>query len=190
MTNPFGGFTAEALEAYQKVLAEQAGTDFAEGDSYDFTTCIRPDGSAYGTGGKCRKGTEGEAKSKEGGKGEFSSFDKLSQDQRDRRIKQQAELVRDLKKDGNADWKSERGRLDRMLDKDKEVAAKKPEQSTADKAMEMVMANARARGLTEIKRGESKAAAPSVPASTAKKPYPQSYDWRNQSGTFRKSAND
>jgi len=63
MTSPLGGFTAEALEAYQKALAEQAGTDFAEGDSYDFTTCIRPDGSAYGTGGKCRKGNEGEAKS-------------------------------------------------------------------------------------------------------------------------------
>ena len=65
MTSPFGGFTAEALAAYQKALAEQSGTDFAEGDSYDFTTCIRPDGSAYGTGGKCRKGSEGEAKAKE-----------------------------------------------------------------------------------------------------------------------------
>ena len=26
--------------------------------SYDFTTCERPNGSRYGTGGKCRKGTE------------------------------------------------------------------------------------------------------------------------------------
>jgi hypothetical protein len=65
MADPFGGFTEEALAAYQKALAEQDGTDFAEGDSYDFTTCIRPDGSSYGTGGKCRKGTEGEAKAKE-----------------------------------------------------------------------------------------------------------------------------
>jgi hypothetical protein len=64
MDHPFGGFTEEALAAYQKALAEREGIDFAEGDSYDFTTCIRPDGSAYGTGGKCRKGTEGEAKSK------------------------------------------------------------------------------------------------------------------------------
>jgi len=62
MVDPFGGFTEEALAAYQKALAEKAGTDFAEGGSYDFTTCIRPDGSAYGTGGKCRKGSEGEAK--------------------------------------------------------------------------------------------------------------------------------
>jgi hypothetical protein len=30
----------------------------------DFTTCERPDGSLYGTGGKCRKGTETTAKSK------------------------------------------------------------------------------------------------------------------------------
>ena len=37
MTDPFGGFTEEALAAYQKALAEQAGTDFAESDSYDFT---------------------------------------------------------------------------------------------------------------------------------------------------------
>ena len=65
MTDPFGGFTEEALAAYQKALAEQAGTDFAEGDLYDFTTCIRPDGSSYGTGGTCRKGSKGEAKAKE-----------------------------------------------------------------------------------------------------------------------------
>ena len=65
MADPFGGFTEEALAAYQKALAEREGTDFAEGDSYDFTTCIRPDGSAYGTGGQCRKGSKGEAKAKE-----------------------------------------------------------------------------------------------------------------------------
>jgi hypothetical protein len=121
-----GDFSEEALLLFQHAAAEQL-YEFSEGETYDFTRCIRSDGSAYGTGGTCRKGTEGEAKSKDGGNGEFGSFDKLTQDQRDRRIKQQAELVRDLKKDGNADWKSERGRLDRMLDKDKEVAAKKPE---------------------------------------------------------------
>jgi hypothetical protein len=62
MANPFGGFTQEALEAYQKALAEREGTNFAEGDLYDFTTCVRPDGSSYGTRGKCRKGTEGASK--------------------------------------------------------------------------------------------------------------------------------
>jgi hypothetical protein len=62
MNNHFGLFSEESLAAYQEALAEQAGTDFAESDSYDFTTCIRPDGSAYGTDGTCRKGREGEAK--------------------------------------------------------------------------------------------------------------------------------
>jgi len=35
-------------------------SDFFEGKSeyYDFTRCVRPDGSAYGTAGKCRKGVE------------------------------------------------------------------------------------------------------------------------------------
>jgi hypothetical protein len=65
MDNPFGSFTQEALEAYQKAVAEKEGVEFSERETYDFTTCIRPDGSAYGTRGKCRKGTEGEAKTKE-----------------------------------------------------------------------------------------------------------------------------
>ena len=59
MADPFGGFTEEALAAYQKALAEGEGVEFSEGNTYDFTRCVRPDGSAYGTGGKCRKGTEG-----------------------------------------------------------------------------------------------------------------------------------
>jgi hypothetical protein len=32
--------------------------------TYDFTTCERPNGSRYGTGGKCRKGTEVSAEEK------------------------------------------------------------------------------------------------------------------------------
>ena len=31
---------------------------FSEVDEYSFATCERPDGSRYGTGGQCRKGTE------------------------------------------------------------------------------------------------------------------------------------
>ena len=53
-----GLFSEEALRAYSKLAAEKQGLDFAEGGSYDFTRCVRPDGSAYGTGGRCRKGTE------------------------------------------------------------------------------------------------------------------------------------
>lgn len=60
-----GSFSEEALRAYSELAAEKQGLDFAEGDSYDFTRCVRPDGSVYGTGGRCRKGTETAPKTKE-----------------------------------------------------------------------------------------------------------------------------
>lgn len=53
-----GSFSEEALRAYSELAAEKQGLDFAESDSYDFTRCLRPDGSAYGTGGRCLKGSE------------------------------------------------------------------------------------------------------------------------------------
>jgi hypothetical protein len=53
-----GSFSEEALALYSQLAAEKAGLNFAEGDSYDFTRCVRPDGSTYGTSGRCRKGTE------------------------------------------------------------------------------------------------------------------------------------
>jgi len=55
-----GYFSEETLDNYARLAAEKLDLDFAEGGLYDFTRCVRPDGSAYGTGGKCRKGTEGE----------------------------------------------------------------------------------------------------------------------------------
>lgn len=68
-----GFIHGEALDEYSRLLAEKLNQDFAEGEVYDFTTCIRPDGSAYGTRGKCRKGTEGEAKKESaGGEGKVS----------------------------------------------------------------------------------------------------------------------
>lgn len=60
-----GSFNEEALEKYAEKAAEKAVFSFSEGDLYDFTRCVRPDGSAYGTGGSCRKGTEGEKEIKE-----------------------------------------------------------------------------------------------------------------------------
>jgi hypothetical protein len=48
-----GGFSNDALEAYQQAIAEQKGLDFSEGDTYDFTKCVRPDGSTFGTPGLC-----------------------------------------------------------------------------------------------------------------------------------------
>jgi len=52
-----GHFSNEALEAYEALIADTFPLDFSEAQVYDFTRCVRPDGSAYGTGGKCRKGT-------------------------------------------------------------------------------------------------------------------------------------
>jgi len=307
MADHFGGFTEEALAAYQKALAEQEGTDFAEGDSYDFTTCIRPDGSAYGTGGKCRKGTEGEAKAKEnkGGMRDSSvaesrkamkhqreqmnlhgnkiaemqdagkkvppalqakynlakasynvhrkaindatgvmnspvmraareagrAEEKKNQEKRaiqrgEERVARAGEQskvtatpgmaarVKAAKEKLKADKAANGGkRLDRTQEErrleqnrkqremDRKVKAnqekqekmlrqpaKKPEaQDATTRALEMVKANARARGLTEIKAGGSK---PAAPASTTKKPAVQGYDWRKQSGTFNKADND
>ena len=238
MKDPFGGFTEEALAAYQKALAEQEGTDFAEGDSYDFTTCIRPDGSAYGTGGKCRKGTEGEAKvtatpgmaarakaAKEKLKAEKAANggkrpDRIQEERRleqnrkqremDRKVKanqeKQENMLRQPAKKPEGDLQrslklrqavgmagpEQRALAQRMVDaanrKQERATAKKPEsQDATTRALEMVKANARSRGLTEIKAGGSK---PTAPAGTTKKPAVQGYDWRKQSGTFNKAAND
>lgn len=64
-----GYVSEEALAAYDQLVAESQGVDFAEGDTYDFTRCMRPDGSHYGTRGKCKKGTEAGAKEEQGGSG-------------------------------------------------------------------------------------------------------------------------
>jgi hypothetical protein len=49
-----GGFSDDALQAYQELIAEQKSSDFSEGDAYDFTQCVRPDGSGFGTKGACK----------------------------------------------------------------------------------------------------------------------------------------
>ena len=59
-----GSFSKEALLQYSELIAQKASSDFSEGDTYDFTRCVRPDGSFYGTGGKCKSGSEVGAKEK------------------------------------------------------------------------------------------------------------------------------
>jgi hypothetical protein len=52
-----GYFNEKSLEIYTTLAAEKVGVDFSEGESYDFTRCVKPDGEAYGTKGACKSGT-------------------------------------------------------------------------------------------------------------------------------------
>jgi hypothetical protein len=68
-----GSFSDEALVQYISMLSARDSISFSESDTYDFARCVRPDGSSYGTKGKCRKGTESAAKAESGkGKGSLS----------------------------------------------------------------------------------------------------------------------
>jgi hypothetical protein len=167
-----GYFSEKTLNNYARLAAEKLDADFAEGDSYDFTRCIRPDGSTYGTSGKCRKGTEGAAKPGERSPRKFSAA------QREEIAKRGAKSAKRLKGSKPA-----------------EPPAKKPEKSVADRAMEMVMANARARGLVEIKRSDPA----QKPADVQQGPRPApkggpmgNYDipGANAGGMFRRAYND
>jgi hypothetical protein len=54
-----GSFSEKGLEAYKEAIQAYSGrVNFSESETYDFARCVRPDGSVYGTRGKCRKGTE------------------------------------------------------------------------------------------------------------------------------------
>jgi hypothetical protein len=46
------GFSLDSLNQVQAILSSHPDMGW-----FDFTRCVRPDGSAYGTGGVCRKGT-------------------------------------------------------------------------------------------------------------------------------------
>lgn len=95
-----GEFSEEALEAYSKLAAESKGLEFAEGETYDFTRCVRADGTAYGTRGKCRQGSE-EAKAPEapkaaqGGSGAKSGAEKKPKFD-DRGKRERAAAVREI----------------------------------------------------------------------------------------------
>ena len=57
-----GHFSEKSLKNYLEMVEDYWGQDFSESSVYDFARCVRSDGTAYGTGGKCRKGTEEEKK--------------------------------------------------------------------------------------------------------------------------------
>lgn len=49
-----GSFSEESLEVFNKLASATQGVDYSESeaDSYDFTRCVRPNGTAYGSGGE------------------------------------------------------------------------------------------------------------------------------------------
>jgi hypothetical protein len=54
-----GAFSHKALVFFSELASESHLVEESY-EEYDFTRCVRPDGSAYGTGGQCRKGIEQE----------------------------------------------------------------------------------------------------------------------------------
>lgn len=59
-----GQFSSESLQAYLTLVREKT-LSFSETETYDFTRCLRTDGTFYGTAGQCRKGTLADPKEKE-----------------------------------------------------------------------------------------------------------------------------
>ena len=58
-----GSFSEQSLKQYEELIGEIASVNFSElnSDVYDFTRCVRADGTVYGSRGKCRKGREAAA---------------------------------------------------------------------------------------------------------------------------------
>jgi hypothetical protein len=56
-----GTFSEESLKRFAELAAGKQSSDFSEGQTYDFTRCVKPSGKAYGTAGACKKGVEEEA---------------------------------------------------------------------------------------------------------------------------------
>lgn len=50
-----GGFSEQALSNYQRLLQDKLNpfSEVGEGETYDFARCVRPDGTFYGTRGRC-----------------------------------------------------------------------------------------------------------------------------------------
>ena len=55
-----GSFSEQSLKSYEELIQESFSTNFSELDMevYDYTRCVRADGTVYSSRGKCRKGRE------------------------------------------------------------------------------------------------------------------------------------
>lgn len=67
-----GHFSKSSEIKFKKALSHLHGLDYTESELFEFTRCVRPDGSAYGTGGKCKKGVAAD-------KSELEAISQLSQ---------------------------------------------------------------------------------------------------------------
>jgi len=80
------GNPAETGDMYESIFGTESESDpeidFSEAEVYDFTRCVRPDGTAYGTVGKCRSGTE-EAKKIEKPKVKREKFSQVAKKQKE-----------------------------------------------------------------------------------------------------------
>lgn len=50
-----GSFSEQSLSKYQNLLQDKLNSfgELVEGEVYDFARCVRPDGTFYGTRGRC-----------------------------------------------------------------------------------------------------------------------------------------
>lgn len=48
-----GSFSNEAVELYSRLVNSRHEKNFSEAEVHDFTRCLRPDGTSFGTAGKC-----------------------------------------------------------------------------------------------------------------------------------------
>ena len=142
-----GYVSEQALAAYSQFVAEAQGLNFSEGETYDFTRCVRPDGSAYGTRGKCKKGTEG-------AKEVAAPTGRAPADHGARVAKHQAEYEKHAaaQKAAKEELKAHRGRDLRSRVKRQELAIKvQTHEDKRDKALDNLMKAKRAKFTAEQK---------------------------------------
>ena len=155
-----GHFSEDALTKFNAMCAD--GVDFSEKEVYDFTRCVRADGTFYGTAGRCRKGSQTASKAKE------LSAPK-AKPSRDENIAKLRSLVKTQKESGatRRNLKNLRGKLQieestRKLEREaaktgkdlKQIAAEKAEASNR-KADQALLKKAKERLASAISEGNA-----------------------------------
>ena len=131
-----GGFSEEALQLFQLAASEQSYEFSEEGETYDFTRCMRADGTFYGTSGRCKSGSDagakeiakpkGRSKTNTAAPGNATTAKKPRATTKDlgaaqRKLYDAAKALRKKEKETLAEWK----RVSTANKRDKSPAAKK-----------------------------------------------------------------